>query len=103
MASSLERETGLGDDVRAIGDGAGLGRAIGVHHAIELDDGPAVEADVLEGGHAALDVHTAASELDPLIAWRCVDRPHVLQVHDLDRLAMAADEGHGIAAPLLIV
>src|SRR5262245_15048742 len=92
----------LVDGECAVGPRAGDRRAAGVDDAIELDDRPAVEADVPERGDAALDVHASASQFDPLVAGRRLDRADVLEMDDRDRLAVLADEAHGIAAALLI-
>src|SRR4051812_39888447 len=97
----LQRQLELARDVRAIRFRARLRRAAGVDDAIELDDRPPLEADRPERGDAALHVDAPASELDPLIAGRGLDRAHVLQVHHLDRLAVATDRVHRIAAALL--
>src|SRR5438034_1004580 len=68
--TTLDSEAELLLDVPLVQDGRRLRRSSRLGHAIELDDRPAAEADLLQRCHAPLHVHAAAAELHPLVAGR---------------------------------
>ena len=101
--SGLEGESELLRHVLAVRLGAGFRRSAGIDDAIQFDDRPSAEADLAQRGDAASHVDPAAAEFDPLIPGRRRGGTHVLQVHGLDSLAVAANRRDGIAASLMIV
>src|SRR3954465_14295418 len=103
MSPRLNREPQLVSGVVTVRDGARPRRAAGLDDAIELDDGPALVADIAQRGDARLHIDAAASELGPLVSGCGIDRLHILQVHGGDGLSVLANRLDRIAAALLVM
>src|SRR5437762_2949345 len=97
----MKREVQALDEVSLVDFCRFLRRAIRIGDAIELDDRPAIEPDVVERLEDSRQIDTTSPELHEAI--RIVERLDVLQMKHLNPFTVLPDCRDGIAAGLLIM